>query len=71
MKVEKIEPRWYMVTNQGGQQKRVSDAQLLLLPMGRPLMISEIEKKEKLERELITRLAKTGASSLTPTVLYP
>jgi hypothetical protein len=45
VKVRQLGPRWYLVTNKGGQEKRVSDAQLVLLPMGRSLMISENAKK--------------------------
>jgi hypothetical protein len=64
-KVERVDARWYLVTNQGGQQRKLSDAQLLLLPMGESLTIKEKDQIEKVTRELITQLTAMGTPSLT------
>jgi hypothetical protein len=65
VKVERVDARSCLVTNQGRQQRKLSDAQLLLLPMGESLMITDEDQIEKVERELITQLAAMGTFSLT------
>jgi hypothetical protein len=54
-----------LVTHQGGQQRRLSDEQLSLLPMGESLMTKEKDKIVKAKRELVTQLTARGTPSVT------
>jgi hypothetical protein len=64
-KVERVDEGWYLVTHQGGQQRRLSDEQLSLLPMGESLMTKEKDQIQKAKMEFITQLTAMGTPSLT------
>jgi hypothetical protein len=68
VKVTRVDERWYMVTYQGGQQRRLSDEQLSLLPTGESLMTMENDKSANVKKELVNVIDDEGSELSIPEI---